>query len=388
MNRNLRPILTFCLLVLVMGPVLAQTSQDWVNKGQEAVNEQRYQAALQLFDQAIQLDAKNASAHDYQGYAYLMLKQYAQAEMAFSTAIELHLYDNRARQRNPQGRIGNMAVALPGGTQSGSGKLARLYNNRGVARYNQRKTTAAIQDFNRALELDEHLQQASLNLKEANGTQAGRPSFTRPTTTNSGSTLTPNRRMTNAMYQRPPNAMEPVDPKQAKKSTVKLRDNRLEFIDMASQTRGGDRFAAPEVKNRKVPLRGKAYKHPDYAFATANYVTVEQVKILPKITVITFKVVNPTAKDYDVCVYPPRNPKAYYLTDGGESVKRRINLRKVSNIATYPGKTTLKPDEPLYFTLEFDKIPDNIHTIHIVEGGRDDGQAWNFYQVDLTKFRL
>ena len=53
-------------------------------------------------------------------------------------------------------------------------------------------------------------------------------------------------------------------------------------------------------------------------------------------------------------------------------------------MATYPATTPLKPGEEVTFTLEFEKIPDTLGFVNLVEGERQDSEAWHFFEIDLT----
>ena len=54
------------------------------------------------------------------------------------------------------------------------------------------------------------------------------------------------------------------------------------------------------------------------------------------------------------------------------------------SISTCPQKTSLAPGEKMLFHLRFDKIPKDVGYVSLIEGNREDGNQWNFYDIDLT----
>lgn len=77
--------------------VMVALASAYAQKGSLEFNEQEYgQKALQMIEQALQLQPDNSDAYRVQAYAYEIMEQYAQAIDSYQTAIKINPYNAMA----------------------------------------------------------------------------------------------------------------------------------------------------------------------------------------------------------------------------------------------------------------------------------------------------
>ncbi len=348
-------------------------------RGKEAFLAGRFQESIDHFSQAIQLKP-GYMALTYRGNAYLILKNYSSAEKDLARAIDYYLRSGVYRAPQKGFQMGPMLVIQPGQTEEIS--LAMIYNNRGIARYFQGNGQEAIEDFNSALEIDPGLQTAIQNRN------AARLGLGLPNTPSTGSTTSnPEWRNEYNRLSRPVSVPSPRDPQASLTASEDLRELRAIIVNDEGGSRGlfGPRVPQ-EFSGRTIPKKGKFYRSPGLKAKSQSYIFIENIKITDQSTFVRLRVENQEEKDFLVSLEGKGSPGAFYLTDRSGSQRSIYNLKRiVEGISTYPKTTSLKPGVPLYITLEFEKIPDTLGYINMIEGSKENGQAWNFYQVDLTK---
>lgn len=387
---QIKRILPFAFLLFLFPALHAQNDQAQLHmkRGQEAFQNGRFAEAVDHFNRVAQLRPSHR-VYAYRGNALLIMKQYQQAERDYSRAIDYYL--RTQQHRAPEGgfAFGDMVIIQPG--QGEEIPLAMIYNNRGIARYYQGLAADALEDFNSALDIDPGLNIAQRNkmaassgrMPQNNGPGRG------PSVGNNSGVPGTDGRYTNQYnrYDRPVNTPNPQNPDRLFEQTEELRILRTMELTGEGSNRGlfGPRLPKP-FERRNIPKKGKFYKTPDLQARSQNYVSIDNVKITDRATFIRLRVENMEEKPYFISLQPPRSEGAFYLTDRSGSQRTTYRLRKiVDGVAAAPNTTELKPGEPIYITLEFEKIPDTLGYINLIEGDRQDGQAWNFYQIDLTK---
>ena len=105
-----------------------------LDEGLALYNQGKYQAAIELYNEAIKLDPNYAPAYNNRGMVYADLKRYLDAIADFNKSIEL---------KNPT--------------------LHFAYNNRGMAYTNIQNYEQAISDYNRAIEINPNFEKAYNN---------------------------------------------------------------------------------------------------------------------------------------------------------------------------------------------------------------------------------
>ncbi len=123
MKRKIGLLLAFTFFISLQA-VWAQTSTDFNNSGLVKYKAKNYPAALQDFNKAVELDAKNEKALHNRGLVKYALKDYNGAIQDHTQAIAL----------NPA--------------------YSNAYNDRGMIYYRQDNFAAALKDYNKAIETD------------------------------------------------------------------------------------------------------------------------------------------------------------------------------------------------------------------------------------------
>lgn len=359
----------------------------YLKRGKEAFANGKFQESIDHFNRSIQLKPHYLPL-TYRGNAYLVLKNYDLAEKDLSRAVDYYLRSGAFRAPDNGFQMGPMRVIQPGQSQEVS--LALLYNNRGIARYFQGRRNEAIEDFNAALEINPGLQTATRNRAAAlqgaslpNGSGAISPNNSNGSTiVNSGG------RYENQYnrYSRPVSVPQPSDPRSNLNQAEDLRELRT-IVQDEGVSRGlfGPRLPR-EFEGRDIPRKGKFYRNPPVQAKSQSYIYIDNVKITERSTFVRLRVENQEEKAFFVSLEAKGSPGAFYLTDRTGNQRSIYRLKSMDKgIATYPKTTTLKPGEPVYVTLEFEKIPDTLGFVNLIEGSRENNQAWNFYQVDLTR---
>lgn len=111
------------------------TCNDYYNRGNDYLNQEKYDEAISDYNKALELDPKHVYAYNNRGLAYQAQGKYDKAMSDYNKALEL----------DP--------------------KHVRTYNNRGNAYLKQEKLAKAILDYNKALALDPKYANADKNLK-------------------------------------------------------------------------------------------------------------------------------------------------------------------------------------------------------------------------------
>jgi tetratricopeptide (TPR) repeat protein len=362
MSIHMRFLLLAALLSLQSGLLAQPQSSDLhdlnMKRGREAFLAGQFQEAIDHFSRAIQL-SPDYVAMAYRGNAYLILKNYQQAERDLSRSIDYYLRSGRHRDPHKGFQMGNMMIVQPG--QAAEVSLPMIYNNRGIARYYQGMVQDAIEDFNAALEIDPGMQLAKRNRQVA---KSGQPI---PNSGSSGSnTPTGQRGRFQNQYNRfsrPISVPQPRDPADLAEATEDLRELRAIMLTDEGASRGG--LFGPRVpkpfEGRVIPKKGKFYRNPEVAAKSQSYVFIENVKITSRSTFIRLRVENQEEKEFLINVEKEGSPGAFFLTDRKGSQSNIYRLKKiVDGVAVYPQTTKLKPGEPIYLTLEFEKIPDRM----------------------------
>ena len=388
-----RNTLVFFSLLLICSSMWAQPGRGASNmeRGMQAYRNNQLYEALSFFTAATAENPVPDGAFDYKGYVNFVLGNYTDAERDFSFAIERGL-------RSQQGvtgaiRSGNMTLVEPG-QASAALSLAALYNNRGVTRFNLNRPAEAMQDFNTALSLDPRFEYANQNRSYALQPGAAPAPYTQPNpngtqpsygNTNPGVNPNPTWPITqpggNGTYRafnpfpRPVSTPEKLNTTPAETS-VALRRNRV--IEYEAKATG----KAPKTFTTRRFRKSITYHLPTTAATSENYLRLESVQITQEATIVTITVENPESKPFQVNIEEPGKPDAYVMVD--RTGKQRFLLRTISGgMARFPSTTELAVRGKLTFVLEFEKLPDDVGFVHILEGNRTDG--WNFYMVDLTK---
>lgn len=347
-----------------------------MEQGIQAYRAGEYERALRSFDRVIQIDRQSAEAYLYRGNAKFILGRYVEAERDYTSALETNF---RARPESTGGtfRTEGMTILEPNPTARDNDVYALLYNNRGAAKYLQGNRTAAMADFDLALEFSPSLQFARENREITSGRSTGN---TRPSTpypyANSSST--------SRGLDRPSDPIRWDDIDELTEQAIDLRDYRED----GRMSGLSGLFQPRPFKKRTIPRRGKVYKQPNLASATQNYIRIAEVEINDRETLVTIVVENRERRSFYARIFPPGRPESYVLVDRNPDSRTgvRYELLDVSDEEiTRSSGVMVRPGEEFSFVLTFRKLDDNVGYVNIVEGNLQVEHAWNFYSVDLTR---
>jgi tetratricopeptide (TPR) repeat protein len=121
------------LLILIPLTLFAAEEEIWFAKGEQAMDNKDYPAAVGFFTKVIEKNDKNALAYFNRGLSYLFWQKFENALEDFNKSIEL------------------------------DSTYADAYNNRGYLFYLAGDNVAARDDFDKAIELDSNFAQAYVN---------------------------------------------------------------------------------------------------------------------------------------------------------------------------------------------------------------------------------
>lgn len=374
-------IVLWILLCWCTVPMSAQSTRlsEEMNKGMQAYAREDFSTALQHFTEVIRRDNGYPYVYTYRGNAYFALGQYRQALADYSTEIEQY-----TSQINRQGAaLQRDELAVYGVAQLSTQQAAMLYNNRGTVRYFLGDQRGAIQDFQEALRLVPSLTTAQANLNKA---------YSNP--------IPPKRPQTNPLPNQERNAM--AYQTYCARPTVRSyyastysQNNRNDEEALTLRYERGlhqklvdpklaDRFRSPFTV-RKVPRKGKTYPTPTVGGASQSYTEIASVTIKGRSTFVTLKVKNISNSDINMCIDDPGGAGAFYLTDRSGKNNMRFGYRTVKGVDVYPGSTVVKAGQTATIVLEFPRIPNTWGFVNLIEGERADGNAWNFYDIDLRE---
>jgi tetratricopeptide (TPR) repeat protein/S1-C subfamily serine protease len=155
------------LAAITQAIYLAPRAAWYVNRGILYRRQQKYELALDDYNQAIELNPNHANAYNNRGNLYQDLQKYELALDDFNKAIEINpnfaiLYYNRGNLYINQQKYDlalsdyNQAIEL-------DSKLAMAYYNRGVLYDDQRKYELALADYSKAIDINPNLAEAYVN---------------------------------------------------------------------------------------------------------------------------------------------------------------------------------------------------------------------------------
>ena len=398
MSKNIFSILFFFLLAFATISTSGQNARIQMENGLKKYHAKDYQGALESFKKVARINSDYPEVYEYAGNAFFILKDYVNADKAYTIALEKKYQNNLRSGNSGTYRQGNIAIIAPDPSGPSSSDYAMIYNNRGAARLFRGDKQGAQRDFKEALKLDSDLTTAKENLKKLNqGNYQSNPnSGDGGFFGGQGSGSNPNQRgkNQNAWEDQEPNYLgarpvndpnKPVNIRQMKEETINLRENRSRSQSDNSNF-FTDIFKSKPFETRRVPRKGKLYKAPPVGASSRNYITIESIRITQNSTYVNFKVVNRKRKTFYLSLAPKDiEESAFMITDRQGSKKNTYKMVDVSGIKVYPQSSPLDPQAAILFTVEFPKISDTMGYINIIEGNKQTGSEWNFYNVDLTQ---
>lgn len=351
-------------------------------RGLEQYQNGDIRGAIQTFDQVISLDRNHGQVYQAKGDALYELGD-------FDEAIESY---NIAAQQYPDN--------------------ANIRNSLGVAAGQMGMYRAAESYFLEALQIDPNLASAKRNLERAQikireGSTAADQSYAwddspiRPTYPNNGTQGSGNSdswgepwnedsntgNQSDSPFDRPNSNNTYDDSWGTGYTNVPSRDqsgnpvgNTSTFNDPRPPVTPALPWERPARDPRKTTFsRDKGEINVTYS--TDPFVHIDQVKITSTSTLVIFTVQSVSRDPFMISLEGPGSPEALMITD--RQFNRAYRLKNVRLDGWPQEPYELRPGENKPIIVEFERIPDDLHYFHIVEGESPNPGSWDFYDIEL-----
>ncbi len=140
-------------------PIQENKVEIFYKQGDDYYQKNNFEQAIAQYSQAIKKDAKHTPSYSRRGQAYCKIGQYAKAIADLNEAIkqnsnDVAAYFFRATSHYNLKNYDKALLDYNKASEMGFSSDAALYNNRGVIRFYQNDMLGALDDYNRALQLD------------------------------------------------------------------------------------------------------------------------------------------------------------------------------------------------------------------------------------------
>lgn len=163
-NKTTSGFLHVIIFILLAFPVFvnAQTRDDLFQQGLFRIRNGEYGKAEELFKKVIENDPENAAAYFYKGNCNVFLKNYKQAEKDFSQALKKGYKESTVNVQmgymyNEAGAYKKAIKYFNKVIEANKEHVAEAYNNRGNSYQYLKNIHAALNDYNKAIQLDSNL---------------------------------------------------------------------------------------------------------------------------------------------------------------------------------------------------------------------------------------
>lgn len=362
----------FVVIVLLLPSLALAQLESYMDLGKKAFREKRYSKAIGYFDRVAKENPTYPEVYVYRGLCFFENQDYFGAEVDFQRALDFG-YNGKSLGRFDDGK------PYPRLTMEDA---AKLHNNRGIALYQLGEYDDAMDQFREAFLLD-----GSLRIAKQNHEQA-RQRRENPREAGEGSRG--GGRYEGIFFDHRPQIPAGAGREDDNSGEVDfVQQRRLRLVEQGLRDPKG-KLKIEEFDRGGFFSSGSVYKKVSWAYATQSYVRIIKAEIDRDATYLTFRVINPSIDQADVCIADRLRDGAFYLTDKSGRPGTRFKFQGIvgedeSPISLCPQLTYIEPGQTLIFTLEFERIPDDMRYINVIEGNRNDGNQWNFYMVDLSK---
>lgn len=283
-------------------------AQKLVLEGAKKLYNKMYNASLNDFQVAANLDPNNNDVYQFRAEAYYYLKNYDQSLRDFDVAISQHPNDSE------------------------------LYFKRGLTNEKLNLLTEAMYDFQDALTLKPGYSDAAralTQLRRRLGIRDGAPFID-----NNG-------------------------------DEYDQIGNQDRYPDNSSWNTTPDRGSASQIiyEGDRLEVNG----------TPNDYVRIKSVELTKKSTIVRLEITNNKRSTLEFVLPKPFSAEAYYLTDR----LFKDNFRLIDILDAEPGRVKINAGSKKIFSLEFDRIPDNMRHLHFRSGKNPSEGALNFYDVVL-----
>ena len=171
----------------------------------------------------------------------------------------------------------------------------------------------------------------------------------------------------------------------------------LTFNPTSQESRHNLDIAKKTLKARGIPIPGtkpqdnlfervfsskKSYENVQGS-STCQYFVVNKVELTRSATLLYFQVVNPPEEDQPYFINVKPNTKdAFYLLGKQET---KYKLKKAYDQLTEKVETnfTIQPGTQQSIVLEFERIPDEFRSVHLIDGNIDPMSSCSIYDIQL-----
>ena len=161
MKAMMTQITLFNLLLIFLSPVLpgqVWADEDWMERGLSGLKTQHFEAAIEAFSRAIEMNPDRVEAYNNRGIAWCKKGDYDRAIADYNKALEIDprcadVYNNRGGIWFYKGEY-DLAIHDFDKALGVNPNFAKAYSNRGAAWFCKGNFELAIDDYNKALEIN------------------------------------------------------------------------------------------------------------------------------------------------------------------------------------------------------------------------------------------
>ena len=159
----MKSILTFIFVIFLAMSSFAITAARLLEKAEQAIEQEKFEMALEYYDQAIKLAPENAEAYYLRGIANFEEVEDELALADFNKALELGfgridlyyyrglVYDSLMEEKEA---VDNLTIFLNSNTAKLDSELVTAYTARGYCSFELGNMTIALADYNAIIEID------------------------------------------------------------------------------------------------------------------------------------------------------------------------------------------------------------------------------------------
>ena len=304
-----------------------------------------YRTAISIFDRVIQLNPNHQRVYEIRGESYFKLGQYDYALSDYEKAGEQH-------PRN-----------------------AELRNSMGVSAAYLKQYRAAAAYFYEALQIDQDHKGARTNLQIANRRleEMGEMAYQESDYLNDSDPWNNNNQNDN-------------DPWYLSDENDNYDSGDPLFEDGVN-TQTLDTWPGDNDDNNEGKPVERNYNKGRILVGnqTDPYISIERVRITENSTRVTFSVQNITGKTFPIDLDKRNGSNAFYITD--RNFQKKYRMKSVSGLKGWPSRPfSLPARQSKIFTVEFERLGDEVEFFHILEGKSDRSFSWDFWDVELKEY--
>ncbi|MEM7372079.1 MAG: tetratricopeptide repeat protein [Bacteroidota bacterium] len=307
-------------------------------KGRTLFETGDYTAAIDMFNQVVELDENHTMVFEMRGDAFYELGRYREALADYRDASRIH----------PEN--------------------AELRNNMGVVAAQLGMYAAASSYFNEALEINPEHETARENLTKAQRRAQDDPAFNGRLATN-----TRNKEQERQKFR----------------DQLKGKSNRNSPISNRNPKSNTTTNSRKNSKTQKAPSRfPHSYLKRDREIQVGQqsdpFFNIVKVQVSKSTTRITFELESSGDEPFTVKLDGKNSPNSFYITD--RAMSRTFKLLKITGLRGWPNEPyVLHPeDPPLIVVAEFERIAEDMYIFHLLEGRQEREGTWDFWDVKLT----